>query len=93
MREETKSFAAGSAASERSFASVPVENRPDLEDPRVVLSLLEADQVVAAKKQSRFGLRDFSPAVRVMLWGLRIYVILMLVIVLLSVLRALQPPH
>jgi hypothetical protein len=63
---------------------------PYLEDPRIVLSLLEADQVVAAKRKSHFGMRKFSTGVRVMLWGLRIYVILMLVMVLISVFRAFE---
>jgi hypothetical protein len=66
---------------------------PNLEDPRIVLSLLEADQVVAAKRQSRFGPRKFSVGVRVLLWGLRIYVVLMMVIVLVSVYRAFQAAH
>ena len=66
---------------------------PELADPRVVLSLLEADQVVAAKKETRFGLRKFSTGVRILLWGLRVYVILMFVIVLVSVFRALQSGH
>ena len=35
--------------------------QPHLEDPRVVLSLLEADQVVAAKEQMRFGRQKLSP--------------------------------
>jgi hypothetical protein len=64
--------------------------RPDLKDPQVVLSLLEADQVVAAKQRTRFGRRPLSFGVRLMLWGLRIYVIIMLVIVVISVLRALH---
>jgi hypothetical protein len=59
-----------------------------MEDPRVVLSLLEADQMVAAKQQSRFGTRNLSSGLRVLLWGLRVYVIIMLVIVLISVVRA-----
>lgn len=61
--------------------------RPNLEDPRVVLELLEADQVVAAKRQTHFGQRRLSSGVRVLLWGLRGYVVVMLVIVLISVLR------
>jgi hypothetical protein len=65
--------------------------KPNLKDPRVVLSLLEADQVVAAKRQSRFGPRNLSLGVRALLWGLRIYVIVMLVLVLVSVLRAIHP--
>ena len=66
---------------------------PSMEDPRVVLSLLEADQVVAAKRQSQFGPRKFTFGVRVLLWGLRIYVILMMGIVLISVFKALQAAH
>jgi hypothetical protein len=64
--------------------------RPDLKDPRVVLSLLEADQVVAAKWRTRFGRRDLSLRMRTLLWALRVYVVLMLVIVALSVFRALD---
>jgi hypothetical protein len=64
--------------------------QPDLRDPNVVLSLLEADQVVAAKQQTRFGRKPLSFRVRLMLWGLRVYVLLMLVIVVISVLRALH---
>jgi hypothetical protein len=59
-----------------------------LKDPRVVLTLLEADQVVAAKSQSRFGRRKLSFGTRALLWGLRVYVVAMLVIVLISVLQA-----
>jgi hypothetical protein len=65
-------------------------NQPNLDDPRVVLTLLEADQVVAEKRQTRFGRRRLSPGVRVLLWGLRSYVVLMLVIVLIQVLRAMR---
>jgi hypothetical protein len=64
------------------------DRQPHLEDPRVVLSLLEADQVVAAKEQMRFGRQKLSRGVRAMLWCLRIYVVVMLTIVLFSVLRA-----
>jgi hypothetical protein len=62
--------------------------QPNLEDPRVVLTLLEADQVVAAKRRTHFGQRALSPGVRALLWGLRAYVVVMMVIVLVSVLRA-----
>jgi hypothetical protein len=61
---------------------------PNLKDPTLVLSLLEADQVVAAKRQTRFGRRKLSFGVQLLLWGLRVYVLAMLVIVLISVLRA-----
>lgn len=75
-RSEAEAVAGGAAA------------RPNLDDPRVVMTLLEADQVVAAKRQSHFGKRQLSRGVRALLWGLRIYVVVMLVIVLISVLRA-----
>lgn len=64
--------------------------RPNLRDPQLVLSLLEADQVVATKQRTRFGKRMLSPGIRILFWGLRIYVLAMLVIVLISVLRALH---
>jgi hypothetical protein len=67
--------------------------KPHLEDPRVVLSLLEADQVVAAKQRMHFGPRKFSRGVRLMLWGLRVYVVVMMVLVLISVLRAVHVMH
>jgi len=56
----------------------------------VVLSFLEADQVVAAKQRTHFGRRRLSLRLRVTLWGLRIYVILMLVLVIVSAVRALH---
>jgi hypothetical protein len=65
----------------------------DLKDPRVVLSLLEADQVVAAKTQTHFGRRELSLGIRVLLWGLRIYVVIMMVIVFISVIRNLHAGH
>jgi hypothetical protein len=72
-------------------SAVETGAKPDLKDPRVVLSLLEADQVVAAKRQSRFGRRNLSIGVRALLWGLRVYVVVMLVLVLVSVVRAIHP--
>ena len=71
-------------------ADVVASARPDLRDPQVVLSLLEADQVVAAKQQTRFGRRPLSSGVRLAMWSLRVYVIVMFVIVVISVLRALR---
>ncbi|HTU33911.1 MAG TPA: hypothetical protein VMF66_08925 [Candidatus Acidoferrum sp.] len=67
--------------------------RPDLKDPRLVLSLLEADQVVAAKSQSRFGRRPLSFGTRAALWGLRIYVLFMMAIVVISVVQAVHGGH
>ena len=64
--------------------------KPDMKDPQVVLSLLEADQVVAAK-QSRFGRRPLSLGISMLLWALRGYVVIMLVIVVIAVIRAMTP--
>ena len=62
--------------------------QPDLEDPHVVLSLLESAQLVAAKRRTHFGPRKLSFGVRVLLWSLRVYVVVMMLLALLSVLRA-----
>lgn len=67
--------------------------RQNLKDPRLVLSLLEADQVVAAKSQSRFGRRPLSLGTNAALWGLRIYVLFMMVIVVISVFQAVHAAH
>jgi len=67
--------------------------KPDLKDPNFVLSLLEADQVVAAKQGSRFGRKKLSLKMRMILWSLRIYLVIMLVIVAISVVRALHGGH
>jgi hypothetical protein len=70
---------------------VPISSaRPNLTDARLVLSLLEADQVVAAKSQAHFGRRTLSPGIRLMLWALRGYVVLMMIIVVVSVIGALH---
>jgi hypothetical protein len=80
IAEETRGFA---SAAERAAT-------PDLKDPRVVLSLLEADQVVAAKQRTHFGRRRLSLPMQMLLWGLRVYVVVMLVLVLVSVMRAIH---
>jgi hypothetical protein len=80
------------AQSEQEFAAA-AKGRLNLKDPGVVLSLLEADQVVAAKRQSRFGPRDLSVGLRILLWGLRIYVVVMLVLVVVSVYRAVHAAY
>ncbi|HEV2222001.1 MAG TPA: hypothetical protein VGR84_03275 [Candidatus Acidoferrales bacterium] len=85
MSQEDLKLRKQTAATEPAAAA---EAKPNLEDPKVVLSLLEADQVVAAKTRTRFGKRKLSAGTRAMLWGLRIYVFVMLVIVLISVIRA-----
>lgn len=92
MRQKLKSNHGVLGGSERELGPIAVNTeQPNLNDPRVVLSLLEADQVVAAKRQMRFGPRKFSTGLRVLLWGLRVYVVVMLVIVLISVFRAVHP--
>jgi hypothetical protein len=53
--------------------------------------MLEVDQVVAAKRRTHFGRQRLSLRTRVLLWCLRVYVVLMLVIVAISVVRALHP--
>lgn len=67
--------------------------RPDLRDPHIVLSFLEADQIVAAKQRTRFGQRRLSPGKRLIFWALRVYVIFMFVLVLISFLRAIHTAH
>ena len=63
---------------------------PNLEDPRAVLSVLEADQIVAAKQRTRFGRRHLSRGARALLWGLRVYVVIMLVLVVISAFRVIH---
>ena len=57
-------------------------------DAAAVLSLLEADQIVAAKR-TPIGRRTLSPGLRVVLWILRLYVVFMLLVVALQVARSL----
>jgi len=91
MRDANNPNHCSSAENGSAEPAVAVDaSRADLKDPRVVLSLLEADQVVAAKSQTHFGRRELSLGVRVLLWGLRIYVVLMMVIVVVSVFHALH---
>jgi len=83
-------------APENQSALAPVDLKPEqlsLQDPRAVLSLLEADQVVAAKRRTHFGRKNLSVGTRLLLWGLRIYVVAMLVIVLISVYQAIHAAH
>ena len=69
---------------------IPRSSNPqDLADPNAVLLVLEADQLVAAK-QTRFGVRKLSLGSRALLWSLRLYVVVMVIIVLISVFRAMH---
>ncbi len=67
---------------------VDLERRPE-----AVLSVLEADQLVAAKERAHFGRMRLSAGVRVILGGLRLYVIAMMIIVVFQVLRAVHGGH
>jgi hypothetical protein len=74
-------------------SGVPVDVKSEqltLQDPRAVLSLLEADQVVAAKRRTHFGRKNLSFGTKALLWALRVYVVAMLVIVLISVYQAIH---
>jgi hypothetical protein len=73
-----------------------VNVRPEqltLQDPRAVLSLLEADQVVAAKRRTHFGRKNLTPGTKALLWALRVYVVGMMVIVLIAVYQAIHATH
>jgi len=78
----TKQRAEATASAEPSDV-VDLELRPD-----TVLSVLEADQLVAAKEHPRFGQKQLSQGVRVLLWGLRLYVIVMMALVAIQVVHA-----
>jgi len=80
----------------RKEAQVAVETRKreDLQaHPDAVLTLLEPDQVVVAKQRTQFGARRLTPRHKAILWGLRVYVVVMLIIVLVSVMRAVHTTH
>ncbi len=84
----------GASEDQRTLAGVEVNSEQlTLQDPRAVLSLLEADQVVAAKRRTHFGRQKLSVKTRVLLWCLRVYVVAMLVIVAISVLQAFRAAH
>ena len=80
----------------RDEAPTPGEG-PDATDldrrPEAVLSVLEADQLVAAKERARFGQRRLSSGIHVLMWGLRFYVIAMLALVVIQVLNAMHGGH
>lgn len=63
---------------------------PDMRDPRSVLAVLEADQIVAAKQHTHFGRRGLSNGTNALLWGLRVYVVVMLVLVVISAIRVIH---
>jgi hypothetical protein len=79
---------------ERALGAVDVNSEQlTLQDPRAVLSLLEADQVVAAKRRTHFGRQKLSLKTRALLWCLRVYVVAMMIIVAISVYNAVRAAH
>lgn len=58
--------------------------------PELVRTLLEEDQLVEFKKHNRFPRRQLSIPLKILLWLLRIYVLVMLVIVALQIYRAMK---
>jgi len=93
MKSEYNTLSDTIACAEATASSAGPET-VDLEDrPEMVLSVLEADQLVAAKERSHFGRMPLSPAVRALLWGLRLYVIAMIGLILVQVLHAVQQGH
>ncbi len=46
-----------------------------------VLDVLEPDQLVAAKEKERYGLRELGLGTRILMWGMRAYVLFMTVVV------------
>ncbi len=64
-------------------------SRSDLQaQPELVRSLLEEDQLVDFKSQTKFGRRHLSGKIIFLLWALRIYVIFMFALVVLVILHA-----
>lgn len=67
-----------------------IKSRELASRPEVVRTLLEEDQLVAFKKRNRFPRRKLSIGLQVLLWLLRFYVVIMLVIVIWQVVKVLK---
>ncbi len=67
-----------------------IKSRELASKPELVRTLLEEDQLVAFKKRNRFPRRKLSPGLQILLWLLRIYVVVMLVIVIWQVVKVLK---
>ena len=80
----------GEVAARREAAACREAPAAEDTDPTALLDLLEPDQLVSAKRVP-FGRRVLSPALRAVLWGLRAYVLFMLVVVVIEVVRSLNP--
>ncbi len=59
-------------------------------DPELARSLLEPDQLVAFKQRTHFGRRKLSNGLKILLWALRLYVVIMMIIVVIQVVQALR---
>ncbi len=75
-------------ASNEETVAIDIEHRPDL-----VLSVLEMDQLVNAKQHTKFGRMKLTRGIRILLWSLRIYVIMMVLIVMLQILQTVNGAH
>ncbi|HEV2387144.1 MAG TPA: hypothetical protein VGS20_07800 [Candidatus Acidoferrales bacterium] len=92
MTEESKQPHAGEPR--RSLPPLAAPDRAEIErHPELVMELLEPDQVVVAKRRTRFGRRRLGGGERALLWVLRVYVIAMQLLVLFTVLRAFRAAH
>ena len=67
-----------------------IKGRELVAKPELVRTLLEEDQLVEFKKRNRFPRRKLSVKLRILLWLLRIYVVVMLLIVALQIYRAMK---
>ncbi len=66
---------------------------PEEIDSEQVLTLLEDDQLVAAKERTHLGRRGFSRGLSLVLWALRAYVVLMLVLIVINVVETVGARH
>lgn len=64
-----------------------VEPSDDTMSNDEMLDVLEPDQLVSVKSATRFGPRHISRGLRFLLWGLRLYVIAMLIIIIAQIIR------
>lgn len=55
--------------------------------PVATEAMLDAARSVAARRDARWPRRPLSPALRLLLWALRVYVVLMLAVVVVQLAR------
>ncbi|HZT95349.1 MAG TPA: hypothetical protein VFB34_00795 [Chloroflexota bacterium] len=65
---------------------MPRVRQADDAEPDDILTVLEPDQLVEARRRP-FGLRRLSKRARLVMWALRVYTLLMMVVVLYDVVR------